>query len=327
MKKVVVIGGGTGTYTVLKGLRQYEELQLSAVVTMADDGGSNKVLRDEFGMLPTSGLRQCMVALSSNEGLLRELFAYRYYHGVGISGMTFGNLFMAAATDVLGDERKAIKETAKLLGVRGKILPVSYDTVSLLATYEDGTEVLGEHLIDLAGKRVGDMRITNLRTIPETVIDHEAKEAIEQADLIVIGPGDLYTNTIANLVVRGVSEAIAASCGKVVFVVNLMTKRGESAGYSASDYLKDLGKYMPLSRLNWVIVNEDKDVESSILRKYAKEGAGLVKDDLGNNTPYQVVKTSLLAKGKVEKEKGDSVVRSMARHDAQKLAKVIFDLM
>ncbi|MCQ3945023.1 MAG: hypothetical protein DPW11_04600, partial [bacterium] len=145
MKRIVVIGGGTGTYTVLRGLKKYHDIDISAVVTMSDDGGSNKVLRDEFGLLPTSGVRQCMVALSENEGLLRKLFSYRYYQGVGISGMTFGNLFMAAVSDITGSQREAIKQTAQLLDVRGKILPVSYETVSLLATYADGTEVLGEH--------------------------------------------------------------------------------------------------------------------------------------------------------------------------------------
>ena len=326
-KKVVVIGGGTGTYTVLRGLKKYPELDLAAVVTMADDGGSNKILRDEFGMLPTSGLRQCMVALSENEGLLRELFAYRYYHGVGISGMTFGNLFMAAATDILGGERLAIAETAKLLGVKGQILPVSYETVSLLATYEDGREVLGEHLIDEAGKVTGEKRIVNLRTIPKTSIDKAAKEAINQADMIVLGPGDLYTNTVANLVVRGVSEAIVKSRAKLVFVMNLMTKRGESAGYAASDYIADLAKYLPISRLDCVVVNIDREVDPEILRKYSKEVAGLVVDDLGGAAKFMVIRKKLLARGKVEKQKGDKTERSMVRHDSEKLAKVLASLV
>ena len=191
MKKIVVIGGGTGTYTVLKGLREYPDLEISAIVTMADDGGSNKVLRDEFGLLPTSGVRQCMVALSRSEGLLRQLFTYRYYQGVGISGMTFGNLFMAAVADITGSQKKAIQETAALLDVRGKILPVSYENVSLLATYTDGAEVLGEHLIDESNERVGKLRIQTLRTIPQIALDPAAREAILAADLIVLGPGDL----------------------------------------------------------------------------------------------------------------------------------------
>lgn len=325
-KRVVVIGGGTGTYTVLRGLKKFPELDISAIVTMADDGGSNKVLRDEFGLLPTSGIRQCMVALSENEGILRQLFSYRYYQGVGISGMTFGNLFMAAVSDIIGSQREAIKETAKLLDVKGRVLPVSYESVSLLATYTDGTEVLGEHLIDL-GKN-GGSRIEKFRTIPHTKIDAEAREAIEQADLIVLGPGDLYTNTIANLVVEGVVEAINKSYGKLAFVVNVMTKKGESTGYTASDYLVDLGKYLPLSRLTHVIVNTDRTIDPKIEKAYKKEGAEWVEDDLEKwkgkeNFGASVIRSKLLARGKVEREKGDKLARSMVRHDSDSLASVL----
>ena len=330
-KKIVVIGGGTGTYTVLRGLKKYNDLEISAIVTMADDGGSNKILRDEFGLLPTSGVRQCMVALSANEGILRKLFSYRYYQGVGISGMTFGNLFMAAVSDVLGDQRGAIKETAKLLDVRGKILPISYDKVSLLATYTDGTEILGEHLIDLGQGKVGKQRIKHFRTIPKTRIDSEAKRAIAEADMIVLGPGDLYTNTMANLVVTGTVEAITKSQAKVVFVMNVMTKKGESYGYGAQDFLIDLGKYLPLSRVNYVVVNTDQTIEKAVAKAYAREEADWVKDNLDEvaktNDSWQVIRGRLLAKGRVEKEKGDKLARSMVRHDPDKLAKILVELL
>lgn len=333
MKNVVVIGGGTGTYTVLMGLKKYSDLKISAVVTMADDGGSNKVLRDEFGLLPTSGVRQCMVALSENEGLLRQLFSYRYYQGVGISGMTFGNLFMAAVSDIVGGQRQAIKKTAELLDVRGEILPVSYEPVSLLATYEDGTEVLGEHLIDIAGERIGKQWIKSFRTIPETTIDPEVERAIAEADLIVLGPGDLYTNTVANLVVSGVAQAIEKSYAKLVFVMNVMTKKGESYNYKASDFLEDLGKYLPLSRLNYVIVNTDHVIDPKVEKAYKKEGAEWVADDLTSveckvySDNLKIVREKLLAKGKVKVEKGDTLARSMVRHDPERLARVLVDLL
>ncbi len=325
-KKIVVIGGGTGTYTVLRGLKEYKDLEISAIVTMADDGGSNKVLRDEFGLLPTSGVRQCMVALSENEGLLRQLFSYRYYQGVGIAGMTFGNLFMAAVSDVLGSQREAIKETAKLLGVVGQILPVSYDHVSLLATYTDGTEILGEHLIDESDDKVSKQRIAQFRTVPQTKIDSEAKAAIEEADLIVLGPGDLYTNTIANLSVHGAREAIIQSKGKLVFVMNLMTKKGESYNYMASTYLEDLSKYIPLSRLDSVVLNTDVSINRKLLASYQKEGAEIVEDDLVN-TDFKVIRTKLLSHAKVMPEKGDVLARSIVRHDSRRLAKVLVDLL
>lgn len=325
-KKVVVIGGGTGTYTVLKGLKEYPDLDISAIVTMADDGGSNKVLRDEFGLLPTSGVRQCMVALSENEGMLRRLFSYRYYQGKGISGMTFGNLFMAAVSDIMGSQRAAIKETAKLLLVRGHILPVSYEQVSLLATYQDGTEVLGEHLIDESDDLVGKQRITKFRTVPKTKLDKEAEAAIRSADLIILGPGDLYTNTMANLVVSGMKQAILSSYAKLVFVMNVMTKKGESYGYKASDFLSDLDTYLPLSRFTHVILNADKSVPEAIMQAYAQEGAAWVEDDL-HDQALVVVRQKLLSHQKIEKEKGDRVVRSMVRHDPKKLAKVLVSLL
>lgn len=325
-KKVVVIGGGTGTYTVLRGLKAYKDLAIAAIVTMADDGGSNKILRDEFGLLPTSGVRQCLVALSQNEGLLRQLFSYRYYQGVGIAGMTFGNLFMAAVSDVLGDQRKAIKATADLLSVVGQILPVSYDKVSLLATYADGTEVLGEHLIDRADTHVGKQRVSRLRTVPVTKIDREAREAIVGADMIILGPGDLYTNTIANLVVPGVTEAIMASKARLVFVMNLMTKMGESYNYTARMFLEDLGKYVPRSRIDCVVLNTDLPSNRKLLAFYKQEQAVVVKDDLQNGA-YQVIREKLLSRAKIVLEPGDKMVRSTLRHDSKKLAKVLVSLL
>lgn len=148
-KRVVVIGGGTGTYTVLSGIRDYS-VHVSALLTMVDDGGSNKVLRDEFGLLPTSGVRLALVALSTKSSLLRKLFMYRFSKGRGISGMTFGNLFLAAVADIEGSQEQAIKQTAELLSVKGEILPISYDHVRLVAFYENGMKVVGEHVIDEA---------------------------------------------------------------------------------------------------------------------------------------------------------------------------------
>lgn len=329
MKKVVVIGGGTGTYTVLTGLRSFPELELAAVVTMADDGGSNKVLRDEFGMLPTSGVRQCMVALSANKGLLRELFTYRYCQGKGIAGMTFGNLFMAAATDILGDERAAIKETAKLLSVDGKILPATYDALTLSATFANGVEISGQHAIDIASSQVGDSAITSLRATPKTTLDDEARDAIENADLLVLGPGDLYGNTIVNLIVDGMTDAISKCRGKLVFVTNMMNKMGESPRYAASNYLLDLAKYMPLSRVDYILVNNDFSVDRQVLLKYQEEGAEMVKDDL-DGLPLgktKIIRTELLAKGVVKVERGDVIVRSMVRHDGKKLARELVKIV
>lgn len=321
------MGGGTGTFTVLRGLKELPGIDVAAVVTMADDGGSNKVLRDEFGLLPTSGIRQCIVALSRNEGLMRELFTYRYYQGKGISGMTFGNLFMAALADILQSQRKSIKETCRLLKVCGKILPVSYDRVSLLAVYQDGSEVLGEHMIDEPGEKIGKQRIVRIRTVPRSKIDREAYDELISADMIVIGPGDLYTNTMANLVVDGFVEAISKSKARIVFVMNLMTKLGETYAYKASDFLRDLGEYMPIQRLGDVIVNTDDGYDKKLLEVYAKEHARPVEDDLGSGDGYRVVRSRVLSHAKVDKQKGDEIKRSIIRHDSKKLARVIAKIL
>jgi uncharacterized cofD-like protein len=326
-RKIIAIGGGTGTFTLLTGLKKYEDLDITAIVTMADDGGSNRVLRDEFGLLPTSGIRQAIIALSKDVTLLRQLFSYRYYQGTGISGMTFGNLFLAAVSDILGSQKAAIEETCKLLGVRGHILPVSYEKTSLVATYKDGTEVLGEHYIDVASAKLAKQRIINLRTIPKIKIDDDAKAAISRADLIVLGPGDLYTNTIANLVVSGVAEAIEGSMAKVIFVMNLMSRMGETYQYKASDYLEDLSQYINPDRLDYVVLNIETSPSPAVLKKYADEGSVPVEDDLASTWHRaKIVRARMRSSNRPTKEKGDNLKRSMVRHDPALLAEVIYGL-
>lgn len=327
-RNVVVIGGGTGTFAVLTAL-QDKNISITALMTMADDGGSNKVLRDEFGLLPTSGIRQAMVALSDKPSLMRDLFMYRFHKGTGIAGMTFGNLFLAAMADILDSQEKAIEETSKFLSIKGTILPISFDDLHLVATYEDGSEVIGEHLIDEPEKS-GTMRITDFRTEPEGVINPKATEAIMNADLIVLGPGDFYTNTVANLVIAGVSEALQKSKAKIVFIMNLMTKFGETYNYAASDYLQDLDKYLPIARVNYVIINTDDQYPDSMVEKYKDEQSWPVKDDLdtmklSKNT--KIIRRSLLSSETVAPQKGDAVKRSMIRHDIDKLGLVIIEML
>lgn len=327
-KKVVVIGGGTGTFTLLTGLKNCQDLEISVIVTMADDGGSNKVLRDEFGLLPTSGIRQAIIALSKDTTLLRRLFEYRYYQGKGISGMTFGNLFLAALSDILGSQKEAIIETCELLGVKGHILPVSYDNTSLVATYEDGTEVLGEHYIDISNPKVAKKRIVQLRSIPKIRIDDDAKSAIMKADFIILGPGDLYTNTIANLIVSGVSEAIEASMAKVVFVMNLMSRAGETYAYKASDFMDDLTKYLSSDRIDYIIQNIETSNSPTVLKKYAQEGSAPVEDNLQDIWHHaKVIRARMRSSHKSSQAKGDELNRSMVRHDPDLLAKQIMKLL
>ncbi len=329
-KRIVVIGGGTGTYTTLLGLKKYD-VDLTAVVSMMDSGGSNRVIRDEFGLLPTSDIRQCIVALAdehtSNDDL-RRLFMYRYETGTRMSGMTFGNLFMAALTDVYGSQREAIKKTCEILHVRGNIFPVTYDNVQLIARYDNGKQVLGEHYIDEPDDETGKHRIVELEVVPRAVANEDAIDAIKHADLIVMGPGDLFTSTICNLVVDGVSDAIVKSKAKKVFVMNLMTKFGQTNNFKASDHLKEMQKYLRNDVFDYCVVNSSNKISYKIMKRYKEERANIVIDDLGKYFgKTKVVRADLMSKELYHKQKSDVVVRSLVRHDSDKLAEKLVGLL
>lgn len=327
-KKVVVIGGGTGTYTVLSGLKKYP-LDLSVVVSMTDSGGSNRVLRDEFGLLPTSDIRQCMVALASDDSdeNLRKLFTYRYTAGVGISGMTFGNLFMAALTDIYGSQQKAIQKTCEILGVKGNILPVTFDNSHLVARYENGQQVLGEHYIDEPEPEIADYKIVQLEVIPKATANPEAIKAIKNADLIVIGPGDLYTSIICNLVVDRIAKAIKNSKAKKLYILNLMTRFGQTDHFSAYNHIQELEKYLGTNVIDICLVNSGLKFPKGILKRYREEKAYPVKDDLNGKLKLKVVRRNLIANDVFTKPKSDRLHRSLIRHDPNKLAKVIMSLL
>lgn len=337
MKKtphIVVIGGGTGSFVVASGLSEHLA-KLTMLMTMVDDGGSNQTLRDEFGLLPTSGIRQAIVALSENKTLLRELFTYRFHQGGnGLNGMTFGNLFMAAMADITGSQKKAIRATCELLQVNGQILPISYDDVRLVATYEDGSQVTGEHAID-EPEHDGKLAITNLETKPTAQLNPEAKQALLEADLIILGPGDFYTNTVANLVVQGLPETLRQASAKIAFVTNLMTKYGEAYDYTLQNFLTDLKKYLPLQEIDYLLVNSNQKYPSRALKAYQKEQSKPVKDNLTaryvTKNPelkkVKIIRTDLLSKTLPKKTKGDQLKRSMVRHDPTLLANEIMKLV
>lgn len=321
-KNIVCIGGGTGTFVALKGLKEFYS-NLSAIVTMSDSGGSNKRIRDEFGLLPTSDIRQCLVALSSENGgsgLLRKLFMYRFEKGQGISGMTFGNLFMAALSDILGSQEEAIRQTGKVLNIKGRVIPVSFTDTNLVAEYEDGTTLRGEHFID-EPPHDGKTKITNISLTPRAVANPEACEAIRNADLIVLGPGDLYTSLIPNLLVQEIADEIRKSTAKKVYVVNLMTKSGQTYGYSASEHLKVVESY--IGRVSVMILHVGEFPENA-LEVYKKYNEFPVVDDMDGDT--RVVRADIVNRKIVTKSKSDTLVRSLIRHDSAKLAHVIMEL-
>ena len=325
-KRVVCIGGGTGTFVTLSGLKAYTD-NLAAIVTMSDSGGSNKRIRDEFGLLPTSDIRQCLIALSAEKGttgLLRQLFMYRFEKGEGIKGMTFGNLFMAALSDILGSQEKAIEQTGKVLRIVGNVIPVSFTDTNLFATYENGHVVSEEHFID-EPEHDGTLRITHIELKPKALANPHALQAIHEADLIVLGPGDLYTSLLPNLLVEGIAKAVQKSKAKKVYVMNLMTKYGQTYNLSAKEHIGVLEGFIGKS-LDYVLVNSSV-YPKAVLEKYVAMKEFPVVDDLEEKAYYRVVRKPIVGKQIVKKSSADALVRSLIRHDSEKLAKELIELI
>jgi uncharacterized cofD-like protein len=323
-KKIVCLGGGTGTSTTLSGLKKYP-ISLSVIVSMFDSGGANKVVRDEFGLLPVSDLRQCFVALAEEGNgfnTLRDLFMYRFHNGNGIKGMTFGNLFMVALSDILGSQRAAIETTGKILKIKGRVVPVSMSKADLVALYENGMEIVGESLID-EPEHDGRIKIKKVYLKPEAKAYKDAIKEIINADMVVIGPGDLYTSLIANFLAKGIPDAIRKTKAKVVYVMNLMTKYGQTCGFKAADHIRVLEGYLGRN-IDYVLVNS-KALPRSAVIKYKKQSEEPVLDDLKNNY-YKVIRKDLLSEKETKKVPGDILKRSLIRHDSDKLAKELIKI-
>lgn len=272
-KNVVVVGGGTGTFAVLSALKDCP-LHLTAIVSMADDGGSTGALRDQYGVLPPGDIRRAMVALSQESKTLRELFNYRFGNG-DFSGHSFGNIFLSALEKLTGNFGSAVSEASRILNLRGKVHPVTLDNIRLNARLADGKILKGETNIDIP-RGASRASISKVWLSPSAKINPEARRAISSADLIVVGPGDLYTSLIPNLLVRGVPEAIKKSRAKKVFVCNLMTKYGETHGFCAEDFVAEIEKYLGRDVLDYAVFNSKKP-HSTVLRRYKKEKAEFIE--------------------------------------------------
>jgi len=327
-KSVVVIGGGTGIYPVLRGLKTYKDIDVTAVITVADSGGSTGRLRDEFGQLPVGDVRMALAALSAeidnHDELLRELFLYRFDKGEGLNGHNLGNLLLVALTDMLGSELEAVKVASKILRVRGTVLPVTEDKVHIVATYDDAMEIEGEHHIDEPEKERYEHRITNLRTNPKATIAPEVQHALKNADMIVLGPGDLYTSLLANCVVEGVPEAIQESEAKFVFITNLMTSQGQTHGMTAKDHIHEVLKYV--GRAPDTVVVNTATVSDELIERYAQACQFPVEDDV-DEVACDIVRADLLDDEPVIKKKGDVLQRSLVRGDADKMGEVLYNLL
>ncbi len=321
-KKIVVIGGGTGTYSVLSGLKKYTN-EITAIVSMTDSGGSAKKERDEWGLLPSSDIRKSLLALADGSAkdpfFLRKLFQYRFSTGEGFVGMTFGNLFLVTLTKILGSQSQAIEKASELLHIRGKVLPVTLDKIDLVASYTDGSKVIGEHFIDQP-LHDGKIGITNLTTQPKATLNPQVKQAIAESDLIIIGPGGFYTTIIANLVIDGMKQAILASKAKKIYIQNLMTELGQTYDFTASKFISVLDKYLPVKLLDFVLLN-NSPISESIINRYRKYHAEPIRDDFPSYTAFKVIRADLLSPRLITREKGDLLARSLVRHDGGKVAR------
>ncbi len=270
--KIVAIGGGTGLSTLLRGLKYYTS-NITAIVTVFDSGGSSGRLRRDMGILPPGDIRNCLVALAVAEPLMTQLFQYRFREGE-LKGHSFGNLLIAAMSDITGNFERAIWETSKVLSIRGRVLPSTLSSVTLCAEFEDGKIIKGEDKIPSYRKRIKRLFIE-----PEEVYPlQEAIDAIHDAELIVFGPGSLYTSIISNLLVKGIPEAIRESGAPKVYVVNIMTQPGETENFTASEHLKELLRYLGMDKIDYVVANKGV-VDKDTLSKYEREFAKLVEID------------------------------------------------
>lgn len=231
--KIVAVGGGTGLSTMLKGIKKLTN-NITAVVTVGDDGGSSGRLRHEMGVLPPGDIRNCIAALADDEDLVTKLFQYRFKTGEGLEGHSFGNLFLTALCSITGNMVRAVQESSKVLSIRGRVLPSTLDDMKLAAELADGTIVRGESSIPETGKRIKRLftEPANCKALPDVL------QAIKEADLIILGPGSLYTSVIPNLLIKEISQAISKSQAKKIYVCNIMTQPGETTGYSASEHIK-----------------------------------------------------------------------------------------
>ncbi len=309
--KIVVIGGGTGLSVMLRGLKE-KPLDITAIVTVADDGGSSGVLRSELQMPPPGDIRNVLMALADAEPLLTEVLQYRFNNGTGLAGHSLGNLMLAAMTDISGDFVSGIRQLSRVLAVRGRVLPAADRAIVLKAEMEDGTIVTGESMIPKAGRAIKRVFLepNDVEPLPEAV------EALETADAILIGPGSLYTSIMPNLIVPKLAQAIVESDAVKLFVCNVMTQPGETDNYTVSRHLDAIYDHIGHHLFDYVIVNNG-EIPPQVESQYAEMGAKAVHLDIDEVTRrgYKVIADRLV------------LFRTFLRHDAERLSHHIYKLV
>ncbi|MEO1430105.1 MAG: gluconeogenesis factor YvcK family protein [Cyanobacteria bacterium J06632_19] len=307
--KIVVIGGGTGLSTLLRGLKTYSA-NITAIVTVADDGGSSGRLREEFGVLPPGDIRNCLAALADEEKLLTELFQYRFSCGDGLSGHSFGNLFLTAMSEITGDLERGVAASSKVLAIRGQVLPATLSDVRLWAELADGRRIEGESKITKAGGKVVKLGCNpaNPPALPAAI------KAIKDADYIIMGPGSLYTSVIPNLLVPEIADAIAATCVPKIYVCNIMTQPGETQGYTVANHIQSIDRACGRKLFDAVLVHK-KSPSARALIRYANENSHPVFLDREavSMSGRRVVSANVMS----EDETG------CVRHDHERLAQVL----
>ena len=307
--KIVAVGGGTGLSTMLKGIKKLTN-NITAVVTVGDDGGSSGRLRHEMGVLPPGDIRNCIAALADDEDLVTKLFQYRFKTGEGLEGHSFGNLFLTALCSITGNMVRAVQESSKVLSIRGRVLPSTLDDMKLAAELEDGTIVRGESSIPETGKKIKRLftEPANCRALPDVL------HAIKEADLIILGPGSLYTSVIPNLLIKEISEAISKSSAKKIYVCNIMTQPGETTDYTASQHIQAILDHAGYpNMIEAVLVNNSLPDDLSPDYKLANSFPVVVDTDVIRSKNISVVATRLYEENEAK----------YVRHSPSRLARAI----
>lgn len=326
MINIVAIGGGAGTYNVLYGIKRNLEFDISAIISVADNGGTTGLIRDKYGILPPGDMRRAIAALAGNTEIVRKLFEYSFDGEEGVIGSNkVGNILLTALVDICdGDFECGLATMETMFDVRGRVIPVTLEDVNLAVRFDDGTEVIWEKNIDISDKNPGerthniDQNITDAWLIGDGNLNPRAEKAILKADYIIIGPGDLYTSIVPNLLSRWMREALGASHGQIVYVCNAMTKRGETTNMEVIDFIDTIERYICPAELDYVIVNNGH-IDADLLAKYKHEenkNPLKIKDhSIFDGKSYQVIECDMV--------NGDDVVR----HDPIKLANVLEEIM
>lgn len=313
--KIVAIGGGTGLSTMLKGIKKITN-NITAVVTVGDDGGSSGKLREELGVLPPGDIRSCIAALADDEDLVAKLFQYRFKDCAGLSGHSFGNLFLTAMCSITGDMVRAVKESSKVLSIRGRVLPSTLDDMRLVAEMHDGSIIKGESNIPESGKKIKRLfsEPNNCKALEDVIW------AIHDADLIILGPGSLYTSVVPNLLIKDIAKAVNDSKAKKIYVCNIMTQPGETDGFAVSDHIKTLIQHAKYEKImDAVLVNND--LPSELLAPYKDAGSEPVvvdKEEI-NKLGIEIVQKNL-----IEDKRYEDGHSSFVRHSPSRLARIIY---